>query len=74
MLILVGIIGSLDIPVGLRLDVSRKIGVFLGLIAAVGIAYGGWRAMQEEGTSFGDQADRVGGDNPPPPPPSAPAA
>ena len=30
--------------------------------------------MQEEGTSFGDQADRVGGDNPPPPPPSAAAS
>ena len=33
-------------------------------------------AMQEEGTSFGDQADRVGGDSgtPPPPPPAGPAA
>ena len=53
---------------------DRKIGVFLGLIAAGGIAYGGWTAMQEEGTSFSEQADRfTGGDDeaPPPPPPSA---
>jgi hypothetical protein len=55
-------------------DASRKFGAFLGLIAAAGIAYGGWRAMQEEGTSFGGEADRVGdrgpgGSEPPPPPP-----
>jgi hypothetical protein len=53
------------------LDVGRKIGVFLGLIATAGIAYGGWTAMQAEGESFGGQADRLrgGGDAPPPPPP-----
>jgi hypothetical protein len=69
-----------DVP---GLDVTRKIGVWLGLIAAVGIAYGGWRAMQEEGTSFGGEADRFRGapgegpgagppsaPPPPPPPPS----
>jgi hypothetical protein len=57
-------------------DASRKYGVFLGLIAAAGVAYGGWVAMQEEGTSFGDQADRLGGggDPPPPPPPAQPPA
>ncbi len=47
----------IDTPYGL----DRKIGVWLGLIAAAGIAYGGWTAMQEEGTSFGDQRDRFGG-------------
>ncbi len=64
-------------------DSSRKFGVFVGLLAAIGIAYGGWRAMQEEGTSFGAQADRLQdrtttgsgpGAPPPPPPPSGPAA
>ncbi len=40
-------------------DVTRKIGVWLGLLAAIGVAYGGWRAMQEEGTSFGGEADRL---------------
>jgi hypothetical protein len=34
---------GLDIDV----DLGRKIGIFLGLIAAAGIAYGGWRALQE---------------------------
>ncbi len=58
------------------LDIGRGIGVFLGLIAAGGVAYGGWVAMQEEGTSFGDQTDKFqgGGDPPPPPPPAAPPA
>jgi hypothetical protein len=66
-------------------DADRAFGLFLGLIAAAGIAYGGWRAMQEEGTSFSDQADNLqGGSSPgpgpgpgaPPPsqPPSGPAA
>ncbi len=59
------------------IDVGRGIGVFLGLAAVAGVAYGGFVAMQEEGTSFGDQADRFQGDranDPPPPPPPPPAA
>jgi hypothetical protein len=63
-----------DIPDGFDISITRKIGVFLGLIAAGGIAYGGWKAMEEEGTSFRHQADQVqnrGGDPPPPPPPTA---
>ena len=39
--------------------VGREIGVWLGLIATAGIAVGGYMGMQEEGTSFSDQADRV---------------
>ena len=30
-----------------QVDVSRKIGLFLGLIGAAGVAYGGWRANME---------------------------
>lgn len=70
-----------DVPAGFEIEITRSIGVFLGLIAAGGIAYGGWKAMQEEGTSFSGEADRVqnrGGDQPPrstgggtPPPPPA---
>lgn len=72
---------------GLSIDVSPAIGIFLGLLAAIGIAYGGYRAMQEEGASFGDVSDRLAGGAgsgagstphppsatppPPPPPPSA---
>jgi hypothetical protein len=51
------------------LSVSRGIGVWLGLILAGGIAYGGWRAMQEEGATFGEFIDRGQGGPPPPPPP-----
>jgi len=72
--------GASDIPDGFDIGIARKIGVFLGLIAAVGIAYGGYAGMKEEGTSFGDQANRLqnkgdtgstrsGGGAPPPPPP-----
>lgn len=53
---------------GVELDIGRGIGVFLGLIAAGGIAYGGWLGMQEEGTSFADQADSLRGGGAPPPP------
>ena len=35
------------------IDVSLKFGIFLGLFSAAGVAYGGWRAMQESGASFG---------------------
>lgn len=68
-------------------DVSRSIGVYLGLLAAAGITYGGYRAMQEEGTSFGELGDSFSGGGtgagtppqqppsatppPPPPPPSS---
>jgi hypothetical protein len=57
-------------------DISPAIGAFLGLLAAAGITYGGYRAMQEEGTSFGDLGDQLsnrggghgtGGHTPPPP-------
>ncbi|MBA2521967.1 MAG: hypothetical protein H0V25_01430, partial [Solirubrobacterales bacterium] len=39
-------------------DLSRDIFVFVGLILAAAIAYGGWESMQAEGTSFGEQGDR----------------
>ena len=67
-------------------EINPALGIFLGLIAAAGIAYGGYRAMQEEGTTFGDIGDQfssrggpgVGGPTqppsstpPPPPPPSS---
>jgi hypothetical protein len=53
------------------INVDPAVGIFLGLIAAAGIAYGGYRAMQEEGTSFGDVGDRLGGGGQPPQPPSS---
>jgi hypothetical protein len=55
--------------VDINVDVSRKIGVFLGLLASAGMAVGGWLSMQEEGTSFGDIG---GGGTAAGPPPAAP--
>lgn len=49
-----------EIP-GFSIDVSPALGIFLGLIAAAGIAYGGYRAMQEEGVTFGDVGDQFSG-------------
>ncbi|HET7589316.1 MAG TPA: hypothetical protein VFK14_03895 [Solirubrobacterales bacterium] len=45
---------------GVSVDVSPALGAFLGLIGAAGIAYGGYRAMDEEGASFGEIGDRLG--------------
>ncbi len=62
---------------GVSVDATLKFGIFLGLIAAAGIAYGGYSAMREEGATFGDAADRLSGGGgqppaggPPPPPPA----
>ncbi len=69
---------------GVSVDATLKFGIFLGLIAAAGIAYGGYSAMREEGATFGGEADRLsggpgqgpgkppaGGAPPPPPPPTS---
>jgi len=56
---------------GVEVDITRKLGIFLALVSAIGIAYGGWSAMRDEGMTFSDQADRLGGGGPPPPPPPA---
>jgi hypothetical protein len=36
------------------IDVTRKIGLWIGLLSAAAMTYGGWRAMQESGATFGD--------------------
>jgi hypothetical protein len=38
---------------------DREIGLWLGLLATAGIAIGGYLGMQEEGTSFSEQGDRL---------------
>jgi hypothetical protein len=64
---------------GVSVEATRNVGIFLGLAAAAGIAYGGYSAMREEGVTFGDAADRLssgpGAGTPPPPaqPPSSSA-
>jgi hypothetical protein len=60
---------------GVSVDATLSLGIFLGLIAAGGIAYGGYSTMREEGITFGDTADRLsGGGSPPQPPPQQPSA
>jgi len=67
--------GSGDIPDAAGIGIDRGIGVWLGLILTAAIAFGGWRAMEEEGISLADHADRFrGGGSPPPPPPPPPDA
>ncbi len=58
---------------GVSVDATLEFGIFLGLIAAAGIAYGGYRGMREEGTTFSGTADKLSGGGPsdPPPPPSS---
>ena len=40
---------------------DREIGLWLGLLATAGIAVGGYMGMQEEGTTFSEQGDRLRG-------------
>ena len=49
---------------GVTVNATPKLGVFLGLAAAAGIAYGGYRAMCERGTSFAGIADRLSAKRP----------
>jgi hypothetical protein len=46
------IVQPFDVPD--QVDVTRSLGIWIGLLSAAAITYGGWRAMQESGASFGD--------------------
>ena len=58
---------------GVTVDTNLEVGIFLGLLSAAGIAYGGYSTMREEGITFGDAADSLsrGGRSTPPQPPSS---
>jgi uncharacterized membrane protein YhaH (DUF805 family) len=71
LLILYRIISPPDSGIS-EISVDPAVGAFLGLIAAAGITYGGYRAMQEEGVTFGDVGDRLGGGGRGPSGPSSP--
>jgi uncharacterized membrane protein YhaH (DUF805 family) len=62
--------GDGDALAGVGVDITLKLGIFLGLLAAAGIAYGGYSAMREEGATFGGEADRLGGGGPGQQPPA----
>jgi hypothetical protein len=49
----------------LGMESTLKLPVFLALAAALGIAYGGWRAMGQEGTTFAGIAKRLESPRPP---------
>ena len=73
-LIIISIISPPDLGFTGRVDHTREAGVWLGLIATAALTYGGYLAMQEEGTTLGREADRLrgrgrGSSSPPPPPP-----
>jgi hypothetical protein len=55
---------------GVSVDATLEFGIFLGFVAALGIAFGGYRGMQEEGSSFSGTADKLSGGGSPPPPSS----
>lgn len=64
---------------GISIDVSPAYGIFLSLIAAGGVTFGSYKAMQEEGASFSDFSSGPGVAAPLPPsavtpPPPAPDA
>ncbi len=46
---------------GVHTSVGIKIGIWLGLVAAVAITYGGYLGMQDEGTSLADVRDQAAG-------------
>jgi cation transport ATPase len=58
---------------GFAYETTLKLPVFLALAAALGIAYGGWRAMGQEGTSFAAIAKRLESPSRPRPKPAADA-
>jgi hypothetical protein len=59
-----GILGRMVSPPdlggeGIGYSVNLELGIFLALAAALGVAYGGWRAMADEGTSFAAVGKRL---------------
>jgi hypothetical protein len=78
LLILIRIISPPDLgtPVlaGTEFDTTLELPIFLALAAALGIAYGGWRSMRDEGTSFAAIGKKLESPRRPAKPKSKPAA
>ena len=70
------VLGRMVFQPGPNEVVDLRFGILLALIGAGIVAYGGWRAMQEEGTSFEQARDQLrgslgnGGGAPAAPPPT----
>jgi len=85
LLILFRLIFTPDVDAAVDVDLGRQIGIFLGLVAAGGIAYGGWRTMNEVASprlggnrgaaaTGGTQTTSASSTPPSPPPVDSPAA
>lgn len=60
---------------GFEISVDRDLGLWLGLIASGGVAYGAWTTMQDEGAPYGGGGGAAaGGGGSATPPPERPAA
>ncbi|UJA20029.1 hypothetical protein HJD18_07230 [Thermoleophilia bacterium SCSIO 60948] len=53
--------GAGDVPDGIGVDLGRGIGLWIGLLASIAMTAGGVMAMNQSGTSFGGEADRLRG-------------
>ena len=62
------IVGPADVPDGVSKD--RKIGIFLGLLASIGLVAGAYLNAKETGDLPGSIGGAKGGSTPPPPPPA----
>jgi hypothetical protein len=64
------VIGRMIFQPGPNEQADVDFGIFLALIGAIMVLYGGWRSMQDEGTTFEDAAEqlraRFAGRRPPP--------
>jgi hypothetical protein len=70
LILLIHIIAPPGVDTGVgSVDLDPEFGVWLGLVTSIAIAFGGYRAMQEEGAGFAAPGDGFG--DPPPPPPAA---
>jgi hypothetical protein len=58
------IIGRMLFQPGPNTLVDLEFGIYLALAGALIVAYGGWQGMQEEGTSFADAREQLGGRGP----------
>jgi hypothetical protein len=53
------VLGRMVFQPGPNEVVDLRFGILLALIGSAVVAYGGWRSMQEEGTSFDDARDQL---------------
>ena len=58
---LVMVLGRMILQPGPNEIVDLKFGIFLALAATIAITYGGWRSMQEEGTSLQEAREQLEG-------------